>query len=387
MASIFKRSYKIKMPSGEIVTKELDHYTISYTNSAGKRCRVKGYRDKKATEQKAARVEKALSQGEEGLVDKYREHKAVPLVSHITEYADDLRAKGRAPKYCENAEKRLTRLAEACCWVTLPDINAGSFAKWREKTRKTEKKARGGLVMGAAARTLNQYLEHARSFMAWCKAMGRFGVDPLADVAKVSGEAVRKRRALSDEQAAKLLDVSPDSRKLFNRLAMAVGLRRSEMEALKWGDVRLNAIRPYIQLRAEATKARRADRLTLPPTLAVDLRSARTDESRDGDRVFPEPPTLNDWKADLHAAGIPWMDDLGRQVDFHAGTRKTLCTRMNRAGVPLAVAMRIMRHADARLTMVDYTDDAQLGMDEILAAIPEPTTTPAKAPTTATAGA
>jgi hypothetical protein len=56
-------------------------------------------------------------------------------------------------------------------------------------------------------------------------------------------------------------------------------------------------------------------------------------------------------------ARVPYRDDKGRQVDFHAGTRKTLCTRLHRGNVPLASAMRIMRHTTAKLTLVDYTDD------------------------------
>jgi hypothetical protein len=59
---------------------------------------------------------------------------------------------------------------------------------------------------------------------------------------------------------------------------------------------------------------------------------------------------------------------MGRAVDFHAGTRKTLCTRMHRGNVPLAMAMRVMRHTDARLTLVDYADDGQLTGDPL----PEP---------------
>jgi hypothetical protein len=45
---------------------------------------------------------------------------------------------------------------------------------------------------------------------------------------------------------------------------------------------------------------------------------------------------------------------------------------MHRGNVPLAVAMRVMRHTDARLTMVDYADDGQLAgeaLPEILGPI------------------
>ncbi len=374
MASIFKRTYKAKLPNGKTVVKECDHYTITYYNAAGQKKRVKGYRDKKATEQKARRLELALSHGEEGLVDKYRESKATNLAGHVADYVADLRTNGRAEMYAYNADKRLTILVDACGWKTLTDIDAKSFIKWRETMRKTPQSGPGRTGTVASARTVNQYLEQIRSFLAWCKTAGRFGSNPLADVSKVAGEMTRKRRALSDEEAARLIAVTPEGRKMFNRLAMAVGLRRGELEALKWGDIRTNAIKPFIQLRAEATKGRRADRLALPASIAADLRTMRSDAAGDGARVFLNPPTIDDWREDLQAAGIVWKDELGRQADFHAGTRKTLCTRMNRAGIPPALAMRIMRHTDVRLTMVDYTDDSQLGVDEVLAALPEPAT-------------
>ena len=50
---------------------------------------------------------------------------------------------------------------------------------------------------------------------------------------------------------------------------------------------------------------------------------------------------------------------------FDGGTRKTLCTRMNRPGVSPAVAMRIMPHVDAKPTMLDNTDDENLGREAI----------------------
>lgn len=378
MASIYKMSYKAKLPDGTLERRECKAYTIEYHNAAGQRVRVKGYRDLKATQQKAAKLEQAVARGEEGLIDRFKEHKATGLAAHIGAYVADLTAKGRAEMYVYNANRRLRILADACSWATLTDIDANSFIKWREKARRTPQNGPGRTGEVASAETVNQYLETARGFLSWCVSAGRFGSNPLATVAKVTGEARRKRRALSDEQVAKLLDVTPEDQKLFIRVGLATGLRRSELAALKWGDVRLNAIKPYLQLRAEATKARRADRLALPPTLAEDLRKSRPENAGDGSRVFPTPQTLDGWKDALAAAGIAYKDEMGRQADFHAGTRKTLCTRMSKAGLPIAIAMRIMRHTDARLTLVDYTDDEQLGLHDALAAIPEPTTAQAK---------
>lgn len=114
---------------------------------------------------------------------------------------------------------------------------------------------------------------------------------------------------------------------------------------------------------------------SLPQLLAEELRKAKPDGAGEGDQVFPRVASLDRWKGDLKAAGIPYVNGLGRRADLHAGTRKTLCTRLNRAGRPPAEAMQIMRHTSIKLTMVDYTDAEQIGADplpEIEAAVSAP---------------
>lgn len=387
MASIIRRTYTVKLPNGRKVVKRCEHFTIQYRDDAGKIRRVKGYRDKGATKQLAAKLESALARGEQGLVDPYKVARARPLSEHVTEYVADLRAAGRDRKYIDNMQRRLTILADGCGWRTLPEVEANSFMRWRDAESKLAPRWKGREQKAdrVSAATLNQYLDTARAFLNWCVASKRCPLNPLADVNKVTGEKKRKRRALSDEEVTRLMTAAPEERRIVYRLGIGAGLRRAELEDLEWGDVRLNAIRPYIELRAEATKARRGDRLPLAQSLADDLRKLKPDDAGEGDMVFRRVPSLVLWKNDLRAAGIPYADAQGRVVDFHAGTRKTLCTRLHRGGVPLATAMRLMRHTDAKLTMVDYTDDAQLGIDvpmlaEILPAAP----TPAAATQTAT---
>ena len=69
---------------------------------------------------------------------------------------------------------------------------------------------------------------------------------------------------------------------------------------------------------------------------------------------------------------LKYMDKSNRQADFHGGTRKTLCTQMHRAGVPLATAIRLMRHKDSRLAMVDYCDEQQLDTLKAMESLPTP---------------
>ena len=73
--------------------------------------------------------------------------------------------------------------------------------------------------------------------------------------------------------------------------------------------------------------------------------------------------------AQLLTLGIPFLDCEDRRFDFHA-LREMLCTHLHEAGVPTRVAMAMMRHSDARLTMRVYTDEARLPISEGLARLP-----------------
>jgi integrase len=390
VASIIRRRYTVKGPDGKPLLdkrgrpqkRACRHYTIQWRDAAGKIKRRKGYTDLGATRQLAATIEKQEARGEQGMVDVFKAHRARPLAEHVREYLADLRATGKDPTYVYNAERRLDTLATECGWATLADVGPVSFVRWREQRRaKGNPKGRGSKKgEGAAPTTLNQFLDTARAFLNWCAEQRRIEgvpamdrrrggvrlVSTLLNVTKAEGPAKRKRRALSDEQVGRLLAAAPEGRRLVYRFALATGLRRKELRLLQWGDVRLAAIPPYVQLRAEATKARRGDKVYVPQSLAADLRSRKPEGAKDSELVFADVPDIDTWREDLAAAGIPYKDDTGRQADFHGGTRKTLCTRLHRSGKPLAVAMRVMRHTDARLTMVDYTDDDQLAVAESL---------------------
>ena len=59
-------------------------------------------------------------------------------------------------------------------------------------------------------------------------------------------------------------------------------------------------------------------------------------------------------KADLGAAGLPYADAAGQVADFHA-LRALFITRLARANIAPAVAMRLARHSSITLTIDHYT--------------------------------
>ena len=84
-----------------------------------------------------------------------------------------------------------------------------------------------------------------------------------------------------------------------------------------------------------------------------------------------------------------------RTADFHS-LRKTLGTELATAGVPIRIAMELLRHSDAKLTTKIYTDagmlpiwdavgalpmfnDTQIDIQKVVASSYEPGTTPSRA--------
>src|SRR3954454_8578398 len=122
----------------------------------------------------------------------------------------------------------------------------------------------------------------------------RVAANPVADVAMVEtvGQLRRERWALRENELIALLRVVKPRHTLAYRIILATGLRRDELRQLRWGDVKRNAPMPFIQLRAETTKAKRADVLPVRADLAKLLTQSRGDSS-DEERACRSIPSMD----------------------------------------------------------------------------------------------
>src|SRR5688572_23065080 len=98
---------------------------------------------------------------------------------------------------------------------------------------------------------------------------------------------------------------------LAYRVILATGLRRDELKQLCWGDVKLNAPLPCIQLRAETTKGQTRRCAARAGGLAELMQAARGDAG-DGERVCRTLPSMDTHKRYLKKAGIAYEDQQGR---------------------------------------------------------------------------
>jgi integrase len=102
----------------------------------------------------------------------------------------------------------------------------------------------------------NQYLARIKAFINWC-VPDRLLSNPLLKLKRGNAKKGIKRRArrpLAEHELTKLLTKCPKSRRLKYAFPAFTGLRRKELEQVLWGDLHLDSVIPYIQLRPEQTK-------------------------------------------------------------------------------------------------------------------------------------
>ena len=112
---------------------------------------------------------------------------------------------------------------------------------------------------------------------------------------------------------------------------------------------------PYLQLRDEATKSRRADVLPLHAQVVEELTAVRPAESEPTDAVLPEVPDMDVMKLDLAHAGVAYGDRETGYADLHS-MRTTLNTLLASHDVAPRTRQSQLRHGDPRLTEVTYFD-------------------------------
>ncbi len=173
------------------------------------------------------------------------------------------------------------------------------------------------------------------SFFNWLVRTRQWHENPVKANEPVRHVPTRRRRALSREELDRLIAVVPEHRAACYLLAATSGLRRSELAALTWGDLGLDAAPPTVTVRAATAKNRREETIPLPAGTVAALRALRGEAQADA-RVFAcGVPVMRTYYGDLARAGIEreTADGVG---DFHAlrATSATLLACSGRASTP-----------------------------------------------------
>lgn len=363
--SVFRRQIKYRLNDGRVVSRREKTFSVRF-QIGGETFRRSGFIDRKSAEHFELTTRLNREKTSVGRDDQYARHRSRLLIEQppdpaagrkaepglIDEFISHLRTLELARMYAYNCERRMIRLAEEAGWLTLGDLSAESFESWRGAARKWRGKS-------LKPKTINQFLETANRFCAWAIMKGLLADNPLRLVPKARAlDNPRYRRAATEEELQRLFAAADPDRLLFYRFVLYTPLRRDALEHLTWDHLRLDDPAPWVDLSPEISKSRRREKSAIEETVAADLRKLReTLRPESTDRVFPRVPTVDQLRADLVKAGVPFSDASGlRRLDLHA-FRKTLVMMMKRSNVPLEQARRQLHHKDIRTTQKSYDDD------------------------------
>jgi integrase len=361
MAQLFKPTFQCHR------TGQTKQSRFWYARVQGKRIPLK-VTDRRIAERKALEIERQMELGNDpALLDKARRR---PLVEHLVDFADSLRAKGCSAGHIDTIERRLRKLVDGSRIGTLADATAAVVESWLARRQRDE---------GMSAQTRRHYASHVLQFGRWLVAVGRAARNPFTGLRtnlKVENDRRRRRRALTPDECQRLLHAAATSRrklggmsgpdrKMLYWLGISTGLRRNELGALTSESFSLDRDPVTVTVQGTWTKNRRTATLPLRQDLAAELREWLRDKPR-GQPLFPVKGRKRKamLRADLKAAGIEPVVD-GKVIDLHS-LRVSFITHLALGGVPLAVAQKLARHSDPRLTANVYTC---LGMGDLHRAV------------------
>ena len=345
----------------------------------------RGCSDKRGTEEMARAAESEAARIRAGLVDpalrKQVEAAKQPLKLHLEGFRRHLIDKGDTPKHVELFVSRASRMAALASGSTVDEVDppktatriARQDAKVRlerllnaarigDLTRASVQAAMASLKeAGRSLATCNHHRAAICGFSRWAWKEGLLRDDPLVGVSGFNAKEDRRhdRRTIGVEDLRRLINVANEgkpyrlmsgpARALCYRLAIATGLRFSEIGSTTRSSFELEGESPSVTVAAAYTKNGHLCNLPLPLDLAADLRTWLAGHAQ-GQPTFHLPARGADMlKVDLGVAGIPYKDASGLVFDFHS-LRCQTATLADQAGVSPRVVQRMMRHSTLALT-------------------------------------
>ncbi|MEK6676608.1 MAG: tyrosine-type recombinase/integrase [Planctomycetota bacterium] len=292
MARIYRKAWTKRLSDGTKLRTRSKAWYIDYRDVASDTVKtVKGFTDRKATEQRAAELERTSERTAVGLIDRFSEECRRPLTDHIEQWKTALLAKGSTVAYAGLSAQRVASVVQSIKATLWSDLNANRVSSELADRR----------VKGLSAESSNHYLRRLKQFARWMVRTKGAPSNPLdcLTLANVRTDRRHDRRALESDELRRLLSATkggetrfgmtgPDRAMLYT-LAVETGLRSSELRSLTWNDLSIAGTEPTVTVRAAYAKNRREDTLPLKPSTAQFLGVWR--DQRDGvDRIGPGVP-------------------------------------------------------------------------------------------------
>ena len=406
------RLYKESYTDKDGKRKKTQKFYVDFSDHFGRRHRLPGFAEKRATEAlmtplsnlvsfRAAGMEPAAdtqnwidrlperirrSLVSWDLLTVQREAGARLLINHLNDWQENIAADEKTLKHAKQSRYRAEKVIKSCGFKTIADIDAHKVKTYLKRMRDEGKvvilkqKDKDGnpvkRLRKMSKSTSNHYLRAAKMFTKWLMKEQRVGSDPLDCLEMIEvfeKDLKKKRRVLTDGECAKLLEstmlaeryqsLSGMDRALLYEFALVTGMRKTEIMTLEVQDV--NIFNNTVMVRDYKAKNKQARTVPIMSDLVAEKVKAKIEHKTPRAIVFPGiPDKLVDMlKEDLKKAGVQYTID-DKDADFHA-FRKTANVRMRRAGIPVPLRQAILGHKTAEMTEKTYE---HVSLDEMIEA-------------------
>lgn len=316
-----------------------------------------GYTDKGRTEERAKEHLRELEHEAHLAAVGVPVAKKKPLPELVTMWLTEMAASGgkqqmpAAPQHVENMRTKVAWWIKALKLTTPGDVNRAEVVS-------------KALALPVSKGTQEVYIQALKTFLGWCVRNQFLAFNPLSGHRKQAEAPTFKRRALTVEEALRLLAFTPGRRSLVYKGALLTGMRRGELDALTVGDVDWAAGK--ISLKAQFAKNRKAAEFYLPAAYLDEL-FAFSAGKRMADSLYEgisQSQSAKTLQRDLKRAGIPYETADGR-IDFHS-LRVTFLTWVNELGEDVKTVQELGRHADPRMTFGIYTKAREARLRDVV---------------------
>ena len=344
---------------GKKTRKTSKYWYIRYKDEAGRWKEKKAFKDKVATEQFKAQLDRKMELAKTGIIDRFEADRKKPLREHLSDFQRSLINNGNTEEYAKLTYNRAQAIVEGSKFVYIGDIKPTAIQQYLSDRRK----------QGLSIQTSNYYLQAIKQFFRWMVQDQRISESPLEHLKGINVRTDRRhdRRSLEPDEIRWLLETTANAPKRFGmngyerhllyRFAAETGLRANEIRNLKVGDFDFDNLTAVA--RAGYSKRRREDVQPLRQDTAVLLKEFFVGKMQNvkafgGTCKQLTKRTSDMIQADLAAAEIPYVDDAGLYADFHS-LRHATGSLLAASGVHPKVAQSLMRHSKIDLTMTRYT--------------------------------
>jgi len=367
-------------------TKSSKKWYVYLKNVAGEQKSVPGFPDKKLTEEFGRKLERLVYVGQVGHVPdeelmRFMDKMDLPqvdglvekriidpqfvvrrtcLIDQLDEFRNSLLKKEDSQAHVDLMYTRIRKLITGCGFTMLADVKDTVVHDYLAKRRNGPEKL--------SRHTSNLYVKAFKQFCNWILRDTPNVISPARQLSLMNADCDRRRerRAMTGDEVRRLIEATElaakhhkldgKSRAMLYRLALETGLRRGELAALKRKNCDLGED-PSVTVEAKHAKNRKTNPQPIRHEFADALQEWFLErELGPDDELWPQLTrrTAEMLQEDLLAAGIPYMDERGKYVDFHS-FRHSYVSFLSNGGVAPHVVQELARHSTVELTLGTYT--------------------------------